>query len=441
VQPAPLGSQAYSILDARVIAFCIGVAMVTGILFGVLPSLYAGRAHNFGARASGGAQNSRLMREVLVGTQVTLTIVLLAGSISIGRAFHHLLQADRGFDTQGLITVSVALDGTVHQAPDRQLQYFEEALRRVRQLPGVRDASATGFLPLGATVFLGAPFGMDGRQPSEYSMLVPVLPHYFQTVGGHILYGRDFTDAEVRSDAPVAIVNEKFVAEFGHGRDALGREIQLGSTRPRKIVGVVQTMDYMVEQNAGQIFIPNNAPGSFFPTIVLRVDGRAEARMAMVRDAIRAVDPQVPVFAAETMDQRLDEALARPKFYTTAILFFAGFALLLAVMGIYGGVSYAVAQRTHELGVRMALGTTAARLRSTLVGQGLITVTAGAVPGIAAAVLGGRYLESLIAGAESISVGNCAACILFIAAIAAISVWTATRRITRMDVMEILRAD
>jgi putative ABC transport system permease protein len=161
----------------------------------------------------------------------------------------------------------------------------------------------------------------------------------------------------------------------------------------------------------------------------------------MVRDAIRSVDPQVPVFGVKTMEQRLDEVMVRPKFYSTAVLCLAGFALLLAVMGIYGVVSYAVVQRTHELGVRMALGTTSGRLRSVLLGQGLITVAAGAAPGIAGAALSGRWLESLIAGAKSVDIYTGAISVLLIAAIAAISIWAATRRIARLDIAEVLRAD
>jgi putative ABC transport system permease protein len=200
-------------------------------------------------------------------------------------------------------------------------------------------------------------------------------------------------------------------------------------------------MDYLADANPTQIFFPDHSPGRFYTTIIARVNGRAEDHLGMVRDAIRSVDPEVPVFGVRTMEQRLDEALARPKFYSTAVLFFAAFALLLAVIGIYGVVSYAVAQRTHEMGVRMALGTTSGRLRSVVLRQGLITVAAGATPGIAGAVLAGRFLASLIDGAKSVSAATCAASVLFITAIAALGIWIATRRIARLDIMEILRAD
>jgi predicted permease len=441
VQPAPLAAQSYLILNGRVLGFCIAISVLSGLLFGFLPSWYAGRRHTFGTRDSNETPGSRFIRDALVAVQVTLTIILLVSSVSLGRAFLNLMHADRGFQVSGLVTMNVSLDGTTHQIGDRQLQYFQEVLTRVRQLPGVRNASATEFLPLDASIFLGAPYTMDGRPTKENTMIVPVLPHYFQTMGGSILYGREFNDTEVHADALVAVVNEQFAREFGRPADAIGHELGLGDHPPRKIIGVVKGMDYMADANPTQIFFPAHSPGGFFPTIVVRVNGRAEDHLATVRGAVQSIDPQVAVFSVKTMEQRLDDALVRPKFYSTAVLFFAAFALLLAFIGIYGVVSYAVTQRTHELGIRMALGTTSGRLRSVLLWQNLAIVAAGAAPGVAGALVSGRFLESLIAGARSVSVSTCATSVLFVAAVAAIGVWAATRRIARLDVMEVLRAE
>jgi predicted permease len=447
VQPAPIASQAYSILDGRVLCFAIAVSVLSGLLFGVLPSLYAGRVHTFGARGSSDNRGWRLVREALVAAQVMLTIMLLASSLSVGRAFVHLMQINRGFIPKGLVTVNVSLQGTTHQGGGRNLAYFQEALARVRRLPGVRSASATEFLPLYATGFVGGPFEFDGRPAEQSSTAIRVLSDYFPTMGGRILYGREFTDAEVRSAARVAVVNERFAARFGAPGDVVGHQLMLGRLPPWKIVGVVKGMDYRntkndpIDANPSQVFIPSTTPGGFFSTFVARVDGRAQDRLAMIRDAIQSVDPQVPVFGAKTMEQRLDDALARPQFYRTAVVCFAAFALLLAVIGIYGIVSYTVAQRMHEMGVRMALGTTPARLRVSLLRQGLLTIAAGAIPGIAGAVLSGRLLESLVDGAKAVNATTYAASVLFIAGIAAMGIWVATRPIARLNVAEILRTD
>ncbi|MDQ2777182.1 MAG: ABC transporter permease [Acidobacteriota bacterium] len=444
VQPPPLVTQSYSLLDVRVLGFAVVVSIASGLLFGSLPSLYAGRIHLFEARGSSGTQSSRLIREILVAAQVMLTIVLLTASISVGRAFLTLLQTDHGFATKGLVTVSVSVDGTVYQPAGRQLPYFEEALSRIRRLPGVRSASATEFLPLLARMFMGGPFGLDGRPADENSMVVPILPDYFQTIGGHILAGREFTDAEVRSGAKVAVVNERFATQFGVPVDAIGHQVTLGKETPWKVIGVVKTTDYMAEKdeaNSNQVFVPVHSPGDFSSTFVVRVNGRAEDNVAMVRDAIRSVDKQVPVFGAESMEQRLEDVLARPKFYRTAVMFFAGFALLLAVIGIYGVVAYAVARRTREMGVRLALGTTPNQLRGMLLRQGLFPVAAGAVCGIAGAIFTGRFLGVLVAGAKPVDAAAFTLSLVFITLTASTSIWAATRRIAGLDIMEILRAE
>jgi predicted lysophospholipase L1 biosynthesis ABC-type transport system permease subunit len=311
----------------------------------------------------------------------------------------------------------------------------------VRRLPGVRGASATEFFPLYAKGFVGGPFAMDGRRAAHNSMRVPVFSDYFRSMGGRIIAGREFTDVEIQGNANVAVINESFASEFGSPADAVGHDVSNGETH-RKIVGVVKGMDYMVDgANAYQVFVPSHSPGRMSSAFVARVDGRAEEHLAMIRDAIQSVDPQVPVFGVKTMEQRLADALARPQFYRTAVLFFAAFALLLVIIGIYGIVSYAVARRIHEMGIRMALGTTPARLRVSLVRQGLITIAAGAIPGVAAAVLSGRLLENLVEGARSVNATTYAAAVLFIAGIAAAGIWLATRPIARLDIVEILRTE
>jgi ABC-type antimicrobial peptide transport system permease subunit len=182
-------------------------------------------------------------------------------------------------------------------------------------------------------------------------------------------------------------------------------------------------------------------PGLFASSFIVRVKGRAEDRVTMIRDAIRALDPHVPLFGAMTMQQRMNGALARPEFYRTALLFFAGFALLLAVIGIYGVVSYAVAQRTREMGVRLALGATPVGLRGSLLGQGLIPVATGAVSGAVGAILTGRFLNTLVEGAQSIDPATFVFSVLLILLIASTSIWAGSRRIAGLDIMDVLRVE
>jgi predicted permease len=448
VEPGPLASQTYSILDNRVLGFMLAISIVSAVFVGLLPALNIGRRHFFATRGSSGFRGSRLVREALVTFQIALTVVLLTSSVSVGRAFSRLMQ-DRGFHVDGVLTASISLDGTRHTVPAARLAYFNQVIDRLRNLPEVRTASATDFLPLYSKGFVGGPVSLDGRHspPGTGTDLVPIMSDYFATMGGHLLCGREFTNAEVQNDANVAIVNDIFAKMFLGSTDAVGHLETIGN-RTRKIIGVVKHIDFMERYliNFGDIdppetFIPAHSPGYFDSTFVVRVEGRPEGYLAKVRQAVQLVDPGVPVFSVESMQQRLDDAFARPRFYRAALIFFASFALLLAFLGVYAVVSYAVTQRTHEMGVRLALGTTPGRLRSVILGQALVSVLCGTLGGVLTAVLGGRLLEGLVEGASPVSPAIYLLAAPSICLIAALSIWTATRRITGLDITEILRTE
>jgi ABC-type antimicrobial peptide transport system permease subunit len=373
-----------------------------------------------------------------------LTVVLLAASVSAGRAFVHLMKIDRGFNVKSLVTVGVSLEGTRHQLDNRELPFFEDALARVRRLPGVRSASATEFLPLYTNGFVGGPFGLDGHPPKLNSTMIPILSDYFATMGGKILAGREFTDAEVRSRARVAVVNERFARDFGTPMEVTGRQLTLERQPPWTIVGVVKGMEYETDPSLAhgkQVFVPSQTPGGFLSTIVVRVRGRAEDQLASIRDTIRSVDPQVPLFSAKTMEQRLADLYARPKFYRSALWMLAAFAALLAVIGIYGIVSYAVVQRTREIGVRIAMGTTPRKIRIMLLRQGLLMVVAGAIPGIVIAQLFGQFLRSVVEGAKPLDPAASIGVVLSLVFVAAAGIWSASGRITGLDIAATLRVE
>jgi ABC-type antimicrobial peptide transport system permease subunit len=374
---------------------------------------------------------------------VALTVILLAASLSIGRAFFQMMATDRGFNARGIVTVNVSLEGTTHQTNEQRLHYFEEVLARLRNLPGVRSASATEFLPLYATGFMGGRFGVDGRRAKRGSTMVPTLADYFQTMGGRILEGREFTSAEVAAGSHVAVVNERFAAEFGGPREVVGRQLTNGGNSS-KIIGVVRGMEFETDSslaNSNQVFVPAGSPGGPFSTFVARVDGRADDHLTAIREAVRSVDPYVPVFGVKTMEQRLADFFIRPRAYRTAVWMFAGFAVLLALIGIYGIVSHSVAERTQEMGLRMALGATPARVRGMLLAQSLLVIALGAVLGVVGASAVGRSLGSLIPEAMPVGLATSMALAISLSAAAAITIWSATRRIPALDIMRLLRAE
>jgi predicted permease len=444
IQPPPLSAMSYSLFDGKILAFSLIVSVLVGLLFGVAPFSSIGHVHIFGARGSGRTRGSRAVSQFLTGTQVALTIILLTASVSTGRAFIQLMATDRGFNTKGIVTVNVSLDGTRRQTDKQRLQYFEEVIARIRNLSGVRSASATEFLPLYATGFVGGRFGVDGRPASRGSTMVSTLADYFQTMGGRILEGREFTAAEVAAGSRVAVVNERFAAEFGGPREVLGRSVGIGRSTPSTIIGVVRGMEFETEPSQAtdnQIYVPARSPGGFFSTFVARVDGRAEDHLVLIREAIRSVDPSVPVFGVKTMEQRLADFFIRPRAYRTAVWMFAGFAVLLALIGTYSIVSHSVAERTQEMGLRMALGATPTRVRSMLLIQSLLVIAAGAVLGVVGASAVGRSLGSLIPEAKPVDLATSVALAGSLGAAAAITIWNATRRIPELDIMRMLRAE
>jgi len=256
-----------------------------------------------------------------------------------------------------------------------------------------------------------------------------------------LLAGREFSAADMSGKEKLAIVNDVFAREFGGPAELVGRELSAGKSTWR-IVGVVKAMDYLVAGAQGsQVFHPSRAPGWPRTAVVVRVVGGVEERTAMIRDAIRGVDPQVPLFDVKSLEQRMADEFARPRFYGTAVMCFAAFSFLLAIFGIYSIVSYSVARARHAMGVRMALGARPGLLRGRLVVDGLVPVVLGVVPGVAGAMWSGRLLESLVEGARLVSAGVCVGEILMLVGVAAAAVWMATRPIGRMDVMEILRVE
>ncbi len=449
-QPAALASQTYSVFDLRVIAFMIGLSLFSTILFGLVPALIVGHSHSFEARGSTELRRSRFVRHTLVAAQVGLCLILLAAAGSITRAFSHVLQVDRGFSAHGLVTVTVSLAGTRRQSPAEQSEYFREMLDRVRRIPFVQFASATQFLPLDAKAFLGGPYAVDGHpsKPGTATDIIPVMADYFAATGGKLISGRDISPAELQSDAAVAVVNDTFARLTLGTTDAVGHLVTDPDRRVRKIIGVVKRVDFMgqwisdaFDVDPPEVFVPEHDPSGFPSIVVVRVTGNPEQHVTAIRDNIQSIDRGVPVYDAQTMQQRLDRVFARPRLYQTALVFFAAFAFVLAIIGVHSVVSYAVTQRTHEMGIRLALGSTARRLRASFLVQGLVPVVLGATCGVAGAMSAGRLLASLIDGAMPPDSILCLGAVLSICGVAGLSLWVATSRIARLQLADILRAE
>jgi putative ABC transport system permease protein len=448
-QPAQLAVQDYSVLDWRVVGFAVGVAALTGILFGVLPAWLVGRMQSGGdalrSRGAGQSSGAGRMRAVLLALQGAFALVLVAGSFTMGRSFLRLLGTDMGFHTDRVVTLNVAAVGDRWEAESRSREYYRQALDRLRAVPGVESAGAVDYLPLMENIYMAATFTLDTGHSVSNALVNAATPDYFRTMGTHIVEGRDFNATDQNQSDRVAIVNEEFARQLGIGPHIVGRRITTlwPTDKPIAIVGVIQNVLTRGPDSkpGAQVFLPAEQFVLGYVTFVARVHGAVTPYLAVCRDAVQQVDREVPVYDVKTLDQRLSDNLARPRFYTTAVLFFGIFALLLAVVGIYGAASYSIAQRTHEIGVRIALGASPGGLRNRLLWQSMLPMACGAAIGIAGAAVLGRYLQHLIAGSEATGAWTCAAAAAALAATAALAVWTATRRIVRMDPTAALRAE
>ncbi len=440
-QPAALGLQHYTILDWRVLGFAASLALATGLLFGVVPAWLVRQLQPSGGfgRTHGPTPRTARLRGILIAMQVALTLVLLAGSVTMGRSFLHLLDAGMGFPTEHVVAMSVALPGTPEQPEARRAAYYRDVLDRLRAVPGVESASAAYSLPLDDMFGVGTIRLENGRDSSPL-LSNRVSPDYFRTMGMPLLYGREFN---AQDTGRVAILSEGIAREVAEGTAVLGRKIVTWRDKePYTVIGVVRATHVfspdgeMREQYS--LPIAQNPPD--YATFLARVHGDAKDSLAACRDAVQSVDRDVPVFNAKTLEQRFDEKVIVPRFRTTILLFFGGFALLLAIAGIYGVSSYSITQRRREIGVRIAIGASAQGVRAMILRQALWPIAAGMLIGLAGAAWQGSVLEHLLP-VPKIDMPACAAAAALLAAVAIISIWSATSRVLELNPIEVLKSD
>ncbi len=440
-QPPVLAAQEYTILDWRVLGFVAGIAVFTGLMFGVLPALLVRHVQPSGdvVRWHHSGTRTASLRGLLLALQVALTLVLLAASANMGRSFLRLVETDMGFHADHLLGMSVSLTGLGGISKEQTTAYYRDALDRLRALPDVESAAAAYALPVDDTFGLGTIL-TDAGVETPPLLNDSVTPDYFRTMDLPVVYGREFVATDT---GDVAILSEGVARRIAEGSAVIGRKItQAGGRKPSfTIVGVVRSAHFAGAEHGvmEQYFLPLSASPS--ATFVVRVRGNAEDSLAICRDALRSVNRNVPVYNVKTIQRRFEETLARPRFRTTVILFFGGFALLLAIAGIYGVSSYSVTQRRREIGVRIAIGASAQGVRAMVLRQALWPIGAGMSIGLIGAAWQGRLLEHLLPAAPPIDVRASAAAAVVLALVAIFAIWSATRRILELNPMEVLKSE
>jgi putative ABC transport system permease protein len=438
-------------LDRNVLAFSVVVSIATGVLFGILPALLLSRSNVVQALREGtrSAGSRHRTRKVLVVAEVALALVLLVAAGLLARSFRGLQQVDVGFDPHNVLTMRVSLSGPKYVKPETVPVFFQSAVERISSVPGVRSAAAVLSLPVGGGGFyLGRGFIRPGMpHPTEgYSAgFQMVTPGYFKTLGVPLYQGRDF-DARDSATAPrVVIVNRTIAQRNFKGEDPIGQKIHVWKDEqgPREIIGVsgeLKSSDLTAAAGA-EMFVPLAQSPSSDMTFVVRTDGAPGLAASAVKGALQAIDPTQAAYDVKTFDAIMADALAQQRFSVVLFTAFAALALVLAAVGLYGVMSHVVAGRSHEMGVRMALGARPSEVRGLVVKQGLWLLAIGMAAGIPAALAASQLLGKLLYGVRPADPVTFAGMSLVIAAVTCVSAYLPARRATRVDPAIVLRGD
>jgi putative ABC transport system permease protein len=396
--------------DARVLLAGLAISVLTGILFGLAPAYLATRANLSDAlhgNAASGAGNQSGLRTWLVGAEVAASVVLLAGAGLLFRSLVGLQAVDPGMDASGVLTFRVSLPHARYAKDEQAIQFFRQAAEKLAQIPGVQSASAVSYIPFNGLA-AGTDVAISGRPPAKPGQALgtvvrTILPGYFKTLRIPIQRGRDFTDADNLPAAPLRfIVNEAFVGKYLRDEDPLTKSISvdMADKNPMgEIIGVVGnlkegSLDKGPEPTA--YYVHAHLP---YTAMVLVLRGNsAQALAEPARRAIQEIDPQQPIADVRTMEEILRDTFARQRLSALLLGGFSLTSLLLAGVGIYGVLAYSVAQRTREIGVRVALGAAPGRILRLVIGNGARLVVAGTVAGLSGALLLSGLMKSLLFG-------------------------------------------
>ena len=439
-------------VDAPALIFTLGVSLLTSLLFGLAPALQASRPSlteglKEGDRGSSGRRQR--LRSMLVVGEVALTLTLLVGAGLLIQSFRRVLQVDPGFKAQNLLTMQVSVNNSDGQ---QVANFFEQLQQNVRRLPGVKSVAVSNGIPFGSTNF--PPFLIEGRPETENKpsgLRYHVSPAYFQTMGIELIKGRLFTAEDTPATPSVAIIDEVLARRFFPNENPLGQRLKASADAPGiEIVGIVRhaepnSLDAQGPPPAQFYFSFNQIPAEQLPGYVRRINllTRTEVEPSSLASAVRgqvaALNKDQAVFNVRTMEQTVAQSVAARRFSMLLLTVFGILALALASLGIYGLMSYTVAQRTREIGVRMALGAQMSDVLKLMVGQGMKLALVGVVLGVVASVGLTQLMKTLLFGVSATDPLTFVVIASLLAVVALLACWLPARRATKVDPMEALR--
>jgi putative ABC transport system permease protein len=445
-------------IDGAVILFTIAIAVATGVLFGLVPAFTATRGLSSTLKESGrGAVTTRgsaRVRGALVVVELALAVMLLAGAGLLMRSFMKLEAVDPGFRPEQSLTFELSLPDAKYAKDPERIAFFDQLLPRLRALPGVRSVAAVMGLPLSGLDFIIS-FEVEGRPPvppaQQPAMQVRVAtPDYFSTIGIPLKRGRFFTDEDRAGTQKVVVITEAAARQFFPNEDAIGKTIKLGWGKgpgtPRaggQVVGIVGDVKDagLGEANPPQIYMPFRQWPVSFMAFVVKTSVPPTSLAEAARSEVGAIDPNLPVSNIGTLEAIVAKSISQQRFYMLLLAIFAGVALVLAAIGIFGVLSYAVSQRTREIGIRMALGAQEGSVIGLIVRQAMLLVASGVIAGTVLALVLSRTISKMLFSITPTDPVTFASVAALLAGVALVASYLPARRATRVDPIVALRAE
>jgi putative ABC transport system permease protein len=441
-------------VDGVAAAFTLGIAVLTGLLFGLAPALHVSHSNivdslKEGALAATASKARFGLRSSLVVVEMALALVLLVSAGLLIRSLVGMQRVDPGFDAKNVMTASIDIPDAKYSDPQKA-EFFRNLIPKLGVLPGIQSAAAVYPLPMGGDE-IETTFEIDGHPVSKseepVSSLRAVTPNYFATMRIPLLEGRDFDGREEAASTPVTIINEALARKFFPGENSIGKHIKpgvsAGSGEPvmREIVGVVGNVKFrdLTADWTPESYVPASQLPWDSMTLVVRSAQDPHSVAKMITDTVQSMDPDIPAYAPKTVEEYLDGTLSVPRFNTVLLALFAGLAMLLTAVGLYGVISYSVAQRTHEIGIRMALGAKPDHMLRHIVGQGLKLGLLGVGIGFLVAIGLTHFLSSLLFGITATDPVSFAGVIFLLLVVVLLACYLPARRAMRVDPMIALR--
>ena len=453
--PETVSQAAQISIDYKVLGFTLLVSVVTGLIFGLAPALQSVRFNQIETLKEGGRDaatggSGKRLRGLLVMAEVAISLVLLIGAGLLINSFLRLRKVDPGFKTDNLLTMKIVLPDAKYERTAQRAAFYSELIQRLQSIAGVKSAAVTTNLPLylqGNSISInieGRPEPPPGQEPIIVTRVIS--PSYFDTMSIPLLKGRQLTDQDTNKSPDVVVISETMARRYWPGEEAVGKRIAVGTVRSPEdwiqVIGVVKDVRQF-ELNAEpkpQMYLTYRQYGFFDARdLVVKTDVDPASMASTVRKAVWEIDKDQPVSNIRTMEDILADSIARQRFSMLLLAIFASVALVLAAVGIYGVMSYSVAQRTHEIGIRMALGAQTGAVLKLAVGYGLKLVVAGIAIGLVAAFALTRVMATLLFGVTATDRTTFTLISLLLVAVAAIASYIPARRATRVNPIIALR--